>query len=198
MHKSLMQSSAVEHKELPPSEFRRLVEVAKLDHDERRIELAATPQECAALAGRFGILGVEGLSGEAFVRGMGGGAARARVTFHATVVQASVVTLEPVRNRVDEAFEVDFLAASDSVATKGFDEEGVDPDAPEPPGDVIDGRFDLGGMIAEYLALSIDQYPRAPGEEFGELQDAGAGEVEKDVEKQKGPFATLRNWRSRA
>lgn len=184
----------MEHEESSGPEFRRLVEVAKLDHDERRIEFTATAEERQALAKRFGILAIEDLSGEAFVRAIGGGGAQARVTFTSTVVQASVVTLEPVTARIDEAFEVDFLPVAESVATRSFEEEDVDPAAAEPPGEVIDGWFDLGGMVAEYLALSMDQYPRGAGEEFGEYRDAEDGEPAK----QEGPLGALKHWRSRA
>ena len=93
----------METKDFPNSEFRRLVEVAKLDQDEQRIEFRATAEERQALAARFGILSVEELAGAAYVHAIGGGGARARVTFTATVVQASVVTLEPVTGRIDEA-----------------------------------------------------------------------------------------------
>jgi hypothetical protein len=190
----LREGSAVEHKALAASEFCRPVEVATLGEGERRIAFAATPEEREMLAKRFGILAVDDLSGEALVQAIGGGGARARVTFTSTVVQASVVTLEPVRDRIDEAFEVDFLPAAESVATGSFEEEDVDPAAAEPPGEVIDGWFDLGGMVAEYLALSMDQYPRAEGEEFGEWRDAGDGAPER----KEGPLAALKNWRSRA
>lgn len=188
------ETPVVQHKASAGLEFSRPVEVATLGQDERRIAFVATPEERAALAKRFGILTVEDLSGEALVQAIGGGGARARVTFTSTVVQASVVTLEPVRDRIDEAFEVDFLPAAESVATGSFEEDDVDPAAAEPPGEVIDGWFDLGGMVAEYLFLSMDQYPRAEGEEFGEWRDAGDGAPEK----QEGPLAALKNWRSRA
>ena len=65
---------------------------------------------------------------------------------------------------------------------------------PDPVGEVIDGWFDLGGMVAEYLALSMDQYPRGEGEEFGEWRDAEDGKLDK----REGPLAALKHWRSRA
>lgn len=188
----------MEHEESPAPEFRRLLEVAKLDHEERRIEFTATPEERQALARRFGFLAIEALAGEAFVRAIGGGGARARVTFTSTVVQASVVTLEPVTDRIDETFEVNFLPVAQGVATRSFEEEDVDPAAAEPPGEVIDGWFDLGGMVAEYLALSMDQYPRRAGEEFGEYRDEDRGAANGEPEQREGPLGALKHWRSRA
>jgi uncharacterized metal-binding protein YceD (DUF177 family) len=190
-------------------EFRRRIEVATLGEHEERFVYSATPEERAALARRIGVVALEQLEAEAFVRATGGAkgarGARARVTFHAAVVQSSVVTLEPVQNRIDDTFEVEFLPRGEAAEAKESSEEVEedlslealgDLEAPEPPGEVVDGWFDLGDMIAEYLSLAIDPYPRRPGEEFGEWRDAPV-ETPGD-EKQQGPFAALKNWRSRA
>lgn len=172
---------------------------------------SATEDERVALARRLGIIALEALEAEAFVRAIGGArepqGARARVTFHASVVQSSVVTLEPVASRIDEAFEVEFLPRPDAEAPAkeakshgeddGSEFEGTALDAPDPPGEVIDGWFDLGDMIAEYLSLAIDPYPRQAGEEFGEWHDDAPGNAEGG-DKKEGPFAALKHWRSRA
>ena len=189
----------------PAPEFSRRFEVAKFGEEDDRLTITATPEECAALARRFGVGVVEALEAEAFVRTIAGDGVRARVTFHAAVVQSSVVTLDPVQSRVDEVFDVEFLpqAAASGAADRGDKEdltdvgiggEAIGLDAPEPPGEVIDGWFDLGDMIAEYLSLAIDPYPRQVGEEFGEWRDA----AEDGGEKKAGPFAGLKHWRSRA
>ncbi len=180
-------------------EFRRMIEVATLGEREERIVLTATPEERAALAKRTGVQSVEALEAEAFVRALGAGGARARVTFHADVIQSSVVTLEPVQGRIDEAFEVEFQPRGDADEAKESEDEFSlealqDLEASEPPGEVVDGWIDLGDMIAQYLSLAIDPYPRHPGEEFGEWHDA----PDKGEGKKEGPFAALKNWRSRA
>jgi uncharacterized metal-binding protein YceD (DUF177 family) len=187
-------------------EFRRMIEVATLGEREEKFTLAATPEERAALAKRIGVDAVEALEAEAFVRAISGDGARARVTFQAAVVQSSVVTLEPVQSRIDEAFEVEFLPRGDAAGAKGSDDEDEisleglgEAEAPEPPGEVVDGWFDLGDMIAQYLSLSVDPYPRHPGEEFGEWRDDAPSKERASGEgKKEGPFAALKNWRSRA
>ncbi|MBM4437830.1 MAG: DUF177 domain-containing protein [Actinobacteria bacterium] len=172
-----------------------MIDVATLGDDEERFAFDATPDELKALAKRFQVQALEDLHADAAVRAIGGGGARARVTFHASVLQSSVVTLEPVRSRIDEAFEVEFLPRAEGADGQEADsEDGQDLEALEPPGEVTDGRFDLGEMIAEYLSLAIDPYPRQAGEEFGEWHDAAPdGGTQKE-----GPFAALKNWRSRA
>ena len=42
---------------------------------------------------------------------------------------------------------------------------GDAPDAPEP---IVDGLVDLGALVAEFLALGLDPYPRKPGVAFVE------------------------------
>ena len=180
-------------------DFRRMIEVATLGEREERVVLTATPEERAALAKRTGVQSVEALEAEAFVRAANGGGARARVTFHADVIQSSVVTLEPVQSRIDEAFEVEFQPRGDADEAKESEDDFSleafgDIEASEPPGEVVDGWFDLGDMIAQYLSLAIDPYPRHPGEEFGEWDDT----PDKGEGKKAGPFAALKNWRSRA
>ena len=52
---------------MPPDaalEFSRPVPLGTVPHTGRRIALSATPGECAALAARFGILGLDSLAAE--------------------------------------------------------------------------------------------------------------------------------------
>jgi hypothetical protein len=46
-------------------------------------------------------------------------------------------------------------------------------DESEDPEPVIDGKIDAGELVAQYLSLAIDPYPRLEGEEYG-----GEGEAE--------------------
>jgi uncharacterized metal-binding protein YceD (DUF177 family) len=81
---------------------------------------------------------------------------RVKGRLSAELVQACVVTLDPVPARIDERFEVDFVEdAQPAVADLELDVEGAE--APEP---APDGRIDLGELAAEQLGLAIDPYPR--------------------------------------
>ncbi|PTW60698.1 uncharacterized protein DUF177 involved in 23S rRNA accumulation [Breoghania corrubedonensis] len=112
----------------------------------------------------------------------------------ADVVQACVVSLEPVAQRVDEEVDVRFVPAREAEKWRvAPDEEGeivIDPDAEDPP-DFFEGNaLDLGALAAEYFALGLDPYPRAPGVSF-----EGAAETpERDVEEERQkPFAGLKD-----
>ncbi len=82
-----------------------------------------------------------------------------RVT--AQVGQTCVVTLEPLINTVEEAFDLVFLPGIAEPVTERRSDSGEE--QPEP---LINGRVDLGAIATEFLMLGIDPYPRKPGATF--------------------------------
>ena len=138
----------------PAPEFSRPLPLALVGTAGREETLSATPAECAALAARFGILGIAAFAARLRLRPESDGAVLAEGRFTAAVTQACVVTLEPVAQQVDEAFACRFLPAG-AIAEEGPEEI----DAIETNG----GVADLGEAVAEALALALDPYPRAPG-----------------------------------
>lgn len=154
-------------------EFSRLVSLARLPDSGRAENLKASPAECAALAKRFAIPAVDRLEAALLLRPEPGGGVMVTGTLSADVVQACVVSLEPVAQRVEEAVTLRLLPPNE--------EPSDDPDGPDEipvEGDTVD----LGEAIAEQLALALDPYPRAPGAELP--QDAAASAA-------GGPFGAL-------
>lgn len=167
--------------ETPPQEFNRLLPMVAVGPEGRERLLEATPEECAALAARFDILGVDWLRAELQLRQEGGGAIRVRGTLRAQVRQACVVTLEPVVQTVEDPVDLRFLPRG---ATFSEDPEG--PDEIECEDDVMP----LGEAMAEQLSLALDPYPRAPGAALPEeLQE------EEEPEAPPNPFAALSKLR---
>jgi hypothetical protein len=145
-------------------EFPRPVSLARLPEAGREERLVATPAECAALAKRFAIPSVDRLEARLLLRPEPGGAVMVTGTLCAGVVQACVVSLEPVAQQVEEAVALRLLPPGQ--------EPSDDPDGPDEiatEGDAVD----LGEAVAEQLALALDPYPRAPG---AELPRAAAGD----------------------
>ncbi len=139
-------------------EFSRPFDISRLSPGGGEVHerLDASPDERAALCRRFGLLGMGKIDGIVRLRRMKGKGMRIRVSghLHADVVQACVVTLEPVEETVDEDFTILF---SDEVS--GTDEAfSVDDDSE--PADFMDGRLDLGEMLAQQLSLALNPYPR--------------------------------------
>ena len=106
----------------------------------------------------------------------------------AQLEQSCVATGEAVRAAVDEPFELLFL----SEPTTGADEEI---ELSESDCDVVfhDGAaIDLGGALADTLALALDPYPRCADADTA-LREAGVLS-----EEQAGPFAALAKLRGAA
>jgi uncharacterized metal-binding protein YceD (DUF177 family) len=104
----------------------------------------------------------------------------------ADIVQACVVTLDPLPARVDERFEVDFLEGEQpAVADLEFDAE-----AAEAPEAAPTGWIDLGELASEQLGLALDPYPRKPDAEIpGEWRAEPA--AEPPASERPNPFAVL-------
>jgi uncharacterized metal-binding protein YceD (DUF177 family) len=169
-----------------PLEFSRVVSVEALDRAGLELEIEADPQERTALARRFGLEALEKLVVAARLTPRPDREMRLVVTFDADVVQLCVVTLEPVAVRLSERFEVVFAPPVEGVEE---DEVVIDVEAEEPPEPLVEGRIDVGEMVAQHLAMAIEPYPRAPGAEMGDLlsEECGSGEAVPSI----GPFTGL-------
>lgn len=162
-------------------EFSRTMPWGAVSRKEKREEIEATAAERAALAARFGILEVGALKANLRLRQEAGGAVRVRGQLTADVVQACVVTLEPVPQHIEEPVDLRFLP------------EGAEPDDdPDGPDEILtEGEaLELGEAIAEQLSLALDPYPRAPGAklELDLLQEEEEPEAEPT---RPNPFAKL-------
>ncbi len=177
--------------EVPVPEFSRPIQVTELA-GQRVFDLKADAEERAKLATRFGLDALDRFVARVVVRPVAGNVTvDLSAHFEADVVQTCVVTLEPVRSTIAGDFEAIFSS------TVHLEEEGdsvdIDPEAPEPPEPIVDGKIDLGEVVAERLGLEIDPFPRAPGAEFKGFT-VGADAQERPVER-RNPFAALAKLR---
>jgi hypothetical protein len=175
---------------MPNSEFTRLENVAVLPAEGRELHLAADATERRALAGRFGVSEVETLTADLSIECWRKSGLRLRGRVNARIVQACVVSLEPVVQIVQEDIDVTFVPRRRVPAGGNPRAEVIiDPDADEPP-EEFDGRsLDIGAIVVEHLTLAIDPYPRSTKAEFAALTaDADADGNSKPA----SPFAALR------
>ncbi len=168
------------------AEFFHPFTVAALGESEVVEAIEATVGERAVLAGRFDLLALERLTA-CFRLARLEGQPLVRVTgdFEADLVQACVVTLEPVPARVANSFSLLFSLSPEAAAGG---EIFVDPDAEDPPEPVPPGGIDLGEILAEQLALALIPYPRAEG---ARLEQAEWGDAGDAAPAAKSPFAVL-------
>lgn len=154
--------------------------------DGDRIDITADDEERAAIAARFGLESVDRLEAHA-VLSRTGDVVRAKGRLGAWLTQSCVVTGEPVAAYVDEPFDLMFVPEPPSGGADEAIELG------EEDCDVVfsDGAtIDLGGAIADTLALSLDPYPRSAG------ADAALKEAGVMSEEQASPFAVLARLRN--
>lgn len=125
---------------------------------ERRLE--ATDAERAALAEVLDLQSIGRLVATLSLRRLASGLIEVKGQVEAEVVQTCVVTLEPVPAKVAESFRVTYGDAEPEPDLSEIDIEFEDSDPPEP---ILDGKIDLGVIVAEQLSLGLDPYPRKEG-----------------------------------
>ncbi len=147
------------------------------------VQLSANEAECAALAKRLEILGVNALSATVTITPEFAGT-RYQVTgnLHASVIQTCIRTAKPVTSEVLGEVE-GFYADKEGTLSfarakkKRAEDEGDQPnfvDESEDPEALENGAIELGELVAQSLALAINPYPVSPdapnpiGDEAGE------------------------------
>ena len=153
--------------------------------DGERVALVADDAERTGIARRLGLGALSCLEAHA-VLSCSGEVIRARGRLAAALEQSCVVTAEPVPAHVDEPFDLVFMPeppagrADEEIELGGGDLDVIFHDGAE---------IDLGGAIADTLALCLDPYPRSAG------ADAALKEAGVMTEEQASPFAVLARLR---
>lgn len=145
----------------------------------------AGPEVRAALAEQLGIIDIASLRVNASITPVGREQWRVAGTVRAKVVQACVVTLDPVSEIVEETFDRRFTEDENAVST----DIDFDPVADDPP-ELVDTGVDVGRVAAEALALGLNPYPRKSGVAFDGVQATPPGAAPIRNEDLK-PFAGL-------
>lgn len=169
------------------TELSRLVDLHELrKNDMITMDLRATEAECAALAKRFGILDVHDLDAHiTLMRGARPDLFKIEGELSAIVVQECCVTLAPVEERVSESYS-ELLTTSPQMLGS---EEDLDSDKPV---ELIQGdSIDIGEVVAQWLALALNPYPRSDAPTFEYIEAANAS---KDMQT---PFKVLETIQER-
>ena len=160
--------------------FAHALNVARI-RDGERLELVADDAERSAIAGRLGLGSIARLEAQTGLS-REGGLVRAKGRLTASLEQSCVVTGELVPAHVDAPFDLVFVPEPKPATPDDEIEIG------EGDCDTVfydGGTIDLGGAIADTLALSLDPYPRSAG------ADAALKEAGVVSEAEAGPFAAL-------
>ena len=173
-----------------PVEFSRPLAVDRIAGHSSQVEIEANVAERAALAERFDLLSLDRFTARFSVRRLRKDLIRVKGRIAAGLVQACVVSLEPVPGKIDEEFELDFLEGGDGRAGADAGEIDLDAEAADGPEPLMRPEIDLGEVAAEQLGLAIDPYPRRAGAEVPAEWAAEPDPEPAPVEK-VNPFAAL-------
>ncbi len=178
-------------------EFSRIYDVSGLGRDLVRVDINPTSGELLLLRDRLKVLEVKSLSANSELqRQKKSTVIEVRIDYKTTVAQQCVATLKPVDQVIEEQFSICFSEedACDPIP------EGVEVvhtlEDEDPPEAIVDGKIDVVDILAEYIALALDPYPRA--EEAPENVDVLDNEDVQDAPETKSeedriyPFANLK------
>jgi uncharacterized metal-binding protein YceD (DUF177 family) len=145
------------------SEIQRIVDIERMGASgSTALDIAASDSERAALAKRFGFLGLPAFAARITVDRRPGGRVVVEGRLRGKIVQACILTLDPVTQDLDETFRIVFKQDLTEERDPESGEALVSPqaDAPEP---LSGNMLDVGEIVAEQLSLAADPYPRRPG-----------------------------------
>ncbi len=171
---------------IPPPEhgFRRMIAIAKVGEGGLVQKITAGPNDLPRIATYLDLTAIGALSAEMTLTRWRARGVRVSGKLKADVIQTCVVTLDPLPAQIQAEFERRFLPVEAiPMGHTAQHEVFVDPEGEDPP-EPVDRDIDLGEVLVEELALSLDPYPRKPDAEF-KAGYAPAGEP------QKHPFAAL-------
>ncbi len=163
----------------------RVIDAMSIRPEGSDLTVTATEAERQAIAKLLGLLDLTGLSADLSLTRSAKGQIHVVGRLHADVVQACVVSLEPVPQTVDEMIDRRFVPESTAAQPTVAKEIEITVDEDDEPEPYAGGRLDLGAMVLEQLALGLDPYPRAPGAEL-------PADAEEPEDRRESAFAILK------
>ncbi len=155
------------------------------------ITLRPSAPERTAIAAWLGAESVERLEASIRLTRLADERYRYAARFSADVIQACVVTLEPLSSHLEGEVERDFqvMRALPRRLRAEIHDSGPPDDGEEGPEILETPIIDLAAPVLEELSLSLDPYPRAPGVAFEPPKD--------DAGASSSPFAVLAKLKER-
>ncbi len=174
-------------------EFSRLVDVRSIPAQGRRVTIEATRAECDALAKRMKLPAIHALKARLQISPWKRKGWRVTGQLEAGIEQECVRTLENFPVQLKAPVERTYLPPGQTPRPPGEDDP-IDPEAADEP-DILNGHeLDIGELVAETLALSLDPWPRKPGTGY---VDYHTGAAEEQEVPRKKPFAALQALKKR-
>lgn len=161
----------------------KLYELGRLSQAGDEVTISPTTDDLARIAQWAGVQSIEMFTAKIDLQKISPTRFKLNASLEADIVQACVVTLEPLRAHITRSFMRDLLLAqAPQHAVKEIELTPVDDDGRE---EIDSLRYDLAVPVLEEFALAIDPYPRAPGVEFEPPAD--------EADSPEHPFAALKS-----
>ena len=167
--------------------FQLSTNLGRLGQAGDEIQFSASAEDRAALARLAGLLEVPALAARIQLTKLSPTRFLVAYDLTADLVQACVVSLEPVPAHIEKQFRRE-LHFTPNLRRPLAGEVTLSPEEEEGPEEIESLHFDLAGPLVEEFLLAIDPYPRAPGVAFEPPPDA--------EEKPESPFAVLKGLKS--
>ena len=164
----------------------RIYNLGRLGHTGDEVVLDADDAERAALAKAVAVLEVPKFSARIVLKKLSPTRFSLHYDLAAEILQACVVTLEPLAARITKDFvrELHHTPSLNRVTREII----ITPVDDELPDEIESLHYDLAAPLLEEFLLAIDPYPRATGVEFAPPEGMG--------DKPESPFAVLKALKS--
>jgi uncharacterized metal-binding protein YceD (DUF177 family) len=161
-------------------EFSRPLKVDRVPAEGCTEEIAADPDELAALAKRFGLPALLSLKARIEAQPVSGRGMKLNAHIRAGVEQTCVITVDTFHSTIEIETQRIYVPPGSEAASEVDDKVDV----------IHGGSIDLGEFVAEELGLSLDPYPRKPGVAFH-----GDSEIRTAASSPFGGLAQLKSRR---
>ncbi|MGB3388233.1 MAG: DUF177 domain-containing protein [Pseudaminobacter sp.] len=180
------------HEATSPVSFK--ANVARLPAKGLPVVIEADERQREALAAGHGLEKVERYRVELMVTPWKRNGVKVAGSVTADIVQACVVSLEPIETHMDEEVSALFWPEDSKLGRSGFSTAGeivLDADGPDSPETFSDDVIDVGALAEEFFGLAIDPYPRKKDVSLPSTEGEAAGE-QADGELQRKLRALMR------
>ena len=175
-------------------EFSKNILVDKITQEPMSYTLTASEAVCQDLAERLGIEAVESFSAEVSIyRKPQLKAIYVEGRVRAKVIQACILSGEPVAEAIDDSFESYFVANNEIIEElelrdPAFLYEDVEM--------LQDEKIDIGELAAQYLSLFLDPYPKKSEMDITKIKKKGVSlkteeEMAEELRQEQNPFKVL-------
>lgn len=187
-------------KTIPDGALSFPVSVQRLPQKGLNVKIEADERERAALRDFHDLQDVRSFTADLQIVPWKKDGIRVRGKVHADIVQACVVTLEPIETSIDADIDTLYVPENSRLARLPVDEHGeliISPEGPDIPETFSGDSLDAGAIAEEFFELAIDPYPRKEDVQVSSavpLDDEGG---EDGAARPSNPFAALKDWKGK-